>query len=84
MSTDAIARLARVDTYSYIIESEAENLTDEDRIEILTRVARKKSHRQFIHESGGGTTIRLDQLPESTILMIFNFMKERLQLTDPF
>lgn len=83
LTQEQISRIAQIDTYSYIIASEAENLTFDDAVEILTRVARKKRYRAWIHSSGDGTNIRLDKLSENMIITIFNFMKEKLGLEHP-
>jgi len=83
MSVEQVARATLIDTYSYIIESEAENLIFEDACEILTRIMRKKKNRKWVNEAGNGTNIRLDKLSENMIITIFNFMKDKLQLDDP-
>ncbi len=72
----------KLDTYSYIIVSEVENMTVEDMQEMLTRVARKKKCRKWIRNIGDGTSIRLDKLPDSIIVDLYNFVKLKLDLED--
>ena len=71
-----------IEVYSWIIEKEASNLSQDDAIELLTRIARIKSCRDHISEWGSGTNIRLDKIPDSVIKMIYQFMKDRLGLDD--
>ena len=73
---------SKLDTYSYIIVSEIDNMIVEDMQEMLTRIARKKKNRKWVRNTGDGTSIRLDKLPAEVIVDIYNFMKLKLDLDD--
>lgn len=56
----------------YICE-ESLHLTKESKIHIITII--KRHDPSVLREFGDGTRIRLNQLPESIILQIYNFIK---------
>jgi hypothetical protein len=64
--------------YKYILETETPKLLRDDKIRLLTKVA--KIHKHCIFESGSGTQIRLDPLPDDMIINLYNMVKKCLNL----
>lgn len=60
----------------YVLESEAQNLSHEEKIKILTRVA--KTHKDCIFTSGEGTQIKLTSLPDDMIYILHDMVKKYL------
>ena len=60
--------------YKYYLSTEVPKLGRAEKIKILTKIA--QSHRQAIFESGEGTQIRLDNLPDDMIVTLHQIVEK--------
>jgi hypothetical protein len=73
-----MAEVKSIPLCKYILESEVVNLSREDKIKLLTKVA--KTNMECIFTSGEGTSIRLDPLPDKVIYSLYEMVKKMLKL----
>ncbi len=62
----------------YTLESEVGNLSRDEKIKLLTRIA--KTNRECIYTSGEGTQVRLDPMSDAVIYQLYDMVKKMLKI----
>jgi hypothetical protein len=63
----------------YFLETEVNNLTRDQKIKLLTKIA--KTHKNSVFTSGEGSQIKLNMLPDQLIFTIHDMTRKFLNYT---